>query len=432
MVKGAVGKESPVATNWPLLLLIVFIPWQNIYLGKIPSLGAGLNFMNVMVLASLLVWRTRKDLAIPTPNEIGKPLLGFMAILLFSGFFRSVTLGRFEIWVFQSLKDYFIPMLIFFIVLNSVRDRRGIFRVIVATLVPLVYMFHVFRDQYSSVAHMRYSDDLRLARGTFMQLGSNEMAAFYATYTFVLIGLMIFIKNTKARVVLGFLVALNTYCLLYSHSRGAYLGALLGIGALVWFRKRGLIFIILPLVIVFSGALVGFFPESVQERFGMIFADDSGQRDESAASRPELWGYAVGEFMKSPVFGRGYLTFIHNNPMHKDTHNYYVKILAEQGLIGIWLLLLILARAFKACRGLYEEADDPLYKALGLGMTACMVSMLFGNVVGDRFSHYPLITYFWVYLALVLRARMLIKVENLNDASALSPASVKYGRIAGP
>jgi len=51
-------------------------------------------------------------------------------------------------------------------------------------------------------------------------------------------------------------------------------------------------------------------------------------------------------------------------------------------------------------------------------MLGCITTFLIGNMFGDRFSHYPLVTYFWVYLALVLRALFLCEAaEKLPETN---------------
>ena len=48
----------------------------------------------------------------------------------------------------------------------------------------------------------------------------------------------------------------------------------------------------------------------------------------------------------------------------------------------------------------YDETDAIKY-GLTLGMAGALAGMMLGNMFGDRFSHYPIITYFWVMIALI-------------------------------
>jgi len=157
-------------------------------------------------------------------------------------------------------------------------------------------------------------------------------------------------------------------------------------------------------------------PVSVQERFSTIFVDKESERDESAESRFVLWGIAMNEYVKSPITGIGFHVFHHVNPYRgKDTHNYFVKILTEQGIVGITVLLVIFYYSTKLSLLLYRTSSDPLFKALGLGMLGAITAFFIGNMFGDRMSHYPISAYFWTYLALVQRALLLNNGKSHNE-----------------
>lgn len=407
-------QQVVVKSNLVLLFLIFLIPLQNIYIHKIPSLGGGLNLLNICFILAFFTWKLRKDLNISTRTELNKPVLFYALSLIFALFMHSVTLGDMTAELITNVKDILLGPFLFFITLNSVRDRKGIFYAIVATCLPLLYMFRVFFSQQRSVSSWHYDDDLRI-RGTFSQLGSNEIATFYSAYTLILLALFYFFKQTKIRIVLAILIFTNLFSLVYSYSRGAYLGFIIGFLAMIWHTKKKLIIFLIPAMFIFGGVAINFLPSSVQERFNSIFVEDETERDESAQSRFVFWGIAFEQFLKNPIVGHGYLTFVEANPYHMDTHNYYLKLLAEQGIIGFIIFLVILWRASKVGRNLYDESADPLYKALGIGLFGVIVSLAFGNIFGDRFTHYPLSAYFYVYLAVALRALMLTR--EMNPAS---------------
>jgi hypothetical protein len=63
---------------------------------------------------------------------------------------------------------------------------------------------------------------------------------------------------------------------------------------------------------------------------------------------------------------------------------------------------LILASLRLAVR-LLGTARDPFLKALACGFIPCLTAIVVGNFFGDRFSYYPLISYFFVYMAMIVR-----------------------------
>lgn len=405
-----VGEQESIRSNNILLFLIFLIPLQSIYITKLPSLGAGLNLLNICFLLAFFVWKMRPDLNTKTKTALNTPIILSMFSILFALVMHKVTLGVIDGTLVSNVKDIMLAPFLFFITLNSVRDRKGIVLALGATALPLLYMFRVFFAQHRSVYSYHYDHDLRIS-GTFSLLGSNELATFYSAYTLVLVSLFYFIKVTKVRVILGILIVLNMYSLVYSYSRGAYLGFLIALLAILWHTRRKFVYMLIPAMFIFGGVMLNFLPESVQERFESTFEKES-TRDESAQSRFDFWELAWDQFLENPIVGQGYHTFVERNPAKLDTHNYYLKLLAEQGIIGFIIFVVIMWRALKVGRDLYDESDDPLYKALGIGFFGVVVSLAFGNIFGDRFSHYPLSAYFYVYLALTLRALIITREKN--------------------
>lgn len=406
--------------NLPLLVLIALIPLQNIYLGKFPNLGFGINFLNVFLLLSCLAWWTGAAETHRTAAALKWPLLGYIAVMVLSLPVSVYTLGYLDQEHLPHLKNMLMPLLLYFVVLYSVRTPRAMRWMLGAMLFPLPYMFHVFHSQLSHVMAWHYDDDVRYVKGTFMMLGSNEIGAFYAAYTLLLIVGIVYFRNLKLRLLLGLLTSLNLYCLMYSFSRGSWLAFLAGGFVLVWCLRRKAAVAALIVALLFSGALFSSLPVAVQERASTIAVEDGQERDHSAESRFELWTLAFAQFRESPVFGNGYHTFHHRNPYGKDTHNYYVKVLTEQGLVGMAILLTILARGLSTSHRLYRMARSPLFRVLGLGTFCALAAFMVGNMFGDRFSHYPLSTYLWACLAMVQRALWLETAnsgrENTNHS----------------
>lgn len=386
--------------NWPLLLLIFLLPLQNIYLGKIPSLGAGLNILNIIMLIAYISAVMRSETRFG--NSMNRYILYMIAGYVFSFFVANSFMGWDERSLFM-LKDIFFAYLFFFVTYKSIAGVRMLKAVFWSTVLPLPYMFKVFYTNLSWMGFSSYRDKLRFNNGTFMDLGSNEIAAFYASYTFVLLSFIQIETDWKRKCFLLLCVGFNIYSLIYSFSRGAYLASLVGLAVYCWFAKRiktMLVALIIATLLVVAG--VDIFPRAVSERFDSVFVEDA-KRDESAQSRIVLWDLAMDNIRKHPVFGIGFNNFHKMNEYGKDTHNYYVKMLTEGGSVGLIIFLSFMIAAY--CRGLklYRNSDDMHTKRFAAGFLACMAAIIVGNLFGDRFTHYPLISYFFVYLAIVVK-----------------------------
>ncbi len=391
---------SPFKTNWPLLLLIFIMPLRNIQLQYIPNLGGGLNIINVLFLLSLFhsfIYGQKLEVK-PSINGllVWYIISSIIALAFGYSYLNSGTEGLWKV-----MKDSLIPIFLVFIVQRSVLDDIQWRRVIVAMLLPLPYMMKVVWNQYLSVSSWHYSDDLRI-QGTFMDLGANEMGAFSAMMAMITLGCLLTCWGVKKyRYVLCLLFFCASLCLLYSYSRGGYISFLLGSTFIVLnFKKRKkIIFPLLIIVILFLCNL----PKSVEERFSTINASDE-ERDESADSRFVFWGIVLNKYMERPIQGFGSYTAQDKriNPHEMDTHNYYVKMLVERGLIG-FITFLFLLRAFKKLinEKLKSNTKDILKQGVTLGMLGAWYALILGNMFGDRFSHYPISTNLWVIISLI-------------------------------
>ena len=73
-------------------------------------------------------------------------------------------------------------------------------------------------------------------------------------------------------------------------------------------------------------------------------SDTNGQLDSSAQSRVNLWEDATNTIESNPIFGTGYATYqltAHYDRL-RDTHNWYIKVMLETGIIGIVIVLMLL------------------------------------------------------------------------------------------
>lgn len=409
-VAGIPDMTSPAVksrNNWMLYAFVFLLPLQNLQVGYMPNLGAGLNFLNVFFALSLIgAWMVGGSLA--KGEAINRWVMIYAIYQVISLVIGYGFVSGAEAHI-NLLKDQLIGLSVFYLVQMSVVDWTAWRRMLLATVLPLPYIGRVVWSQHQSVAGWHYSDDLRI-KGTFTLLGANEMAAFCVTSAVVMFALLLGARVSRLWR-LGLLAGLAFMLMgvMYGYSRTAYVTLILGVltVALVWRQRMRLI---LPLLLsaAFLPAVV---PSSVVERFDQTKVEE-GERDESTEMRFEFWAIAWDTFTRYPVTGTGYHTFHHReiNPWGKDTHNLYMRTLSEGGLIGAFILLGVLFSVLlTALRHLKISATGTLPYALGVGLVGVWAAWIVGNLFGDRFTYYPMIAYLWVYVALLIKARHLPK-----------------------
>ena len=100
------------------------------------------------------------------------------------------------------------------------------------------------------------------------------------------------------------------------------------------------------------------------------FQNSSGRLEASAQERVDLWKNAEESFLRSPIVGNGFATFQLEEHVGdlRDTHNWYVKVLVETGILGLILVVFMLQQMLATSYRLFKRASDPLYRGLGLGL----------------------------------------------------------------
>jgi O-antigen ligase len=410
--------------RYGLLALIPLIPLQNIMI-KLHILPFGKDLNDIIIVGMLIGWLIYK-------HSQGKPLAdrsSYNKIIFFYLIFTYFALWRGSsflglpapISVFdhrlQTWKNYMLLPILFLLTLNNVNSKKEMKLLCLFMFLSMFLMNFYTMRQISWVTAWwnRFK-----VHGTFYWLGVNEVAAFYATYTFVLIGLFLLIKNKWWRIGLGILIFQNIFCDLFLFSRGAYLATVAGLFIIALLRERKLLPIIVVLLIFWNV----FLPADVVERIEASQVEETGEIDPSALRRLEFWQQNIEYFKASPIVGIGFNT-VTRLGSRTDTHNIYIRTLAEEGLIGLSFLLFIMGLAFKRSFLLFRRANDNFLKGLGLGFCACVVAVMVGNFFGDRWTYLPLGAYFWVFLGMVERGNILASSTEGESTSGGSGNGVK-------
>jgi putative inorganic carbon (HCO3(-)) transporter len=152
--------------------------------------------------------------------------------------------------------------------------------------------------------------------------------------------------------------------------------------------------------------------------------DDRGKLEESAADRVMLWERALDMFHQSPLIGKGFNTFAYAGFI--DTHNYFLKMLAEQGLMGLSAFLFLLISAMRLAWKLYREAEDEFFKGIGFGFALSVMSLMITNFFGDRRSYLCMGSYFFAFMGIMTRSYM-INRSQIGEGETEPAAQVPSG-----
>lgn len=324
----------------------------------------------------------------------------------------AISNAPLPLWVnalnFANWKDYMLLPLVFLAAGMVVQDRKTVRNVIIcaAIAVFLIDKSHLTSSLAHSWAHF---DENKRDGGPLGFAGSNGLAAFLAQFSLFFWGFVQYIKRPRAKLVLYALIGMTLIGVMYAFSRAGYIAVIAGVVLLGILKDRKLI----PIAIVFLAMWQAIVPTAVTERVNMTH-NQSGQLEASAQERVDLWTNAEQVILANPIFGTGFATFQLTDHVDnlKDTHNWYVKVMIETGIIGLAFAAALLFQLFRLSWQVFRGARDPLYKGLGLGLFLLYSCSFILNCFGDRWTYLEINGLTWVLVGTAARVRILMATDT--------------------
>lgn len=398
-----------------LYLLVLSLPLQTTRY-KVQGYPLGDSWIDVLLVTVLIGGLLRYRLDFPKSLRINAFVFAAVVLLYISLFYGALRINsalpvlpsddRFADW-----KNSVVVMPLLYVATFLVIRTALHARILLGIMgVSCLLVAKGFASSISGRSFEHFSYALRDA-GPLGFAGVNGLGAFEAQMAVFFLSLALIHKSMWHRIACLTIVVVNSACLLYTLSRGAYLGILVGFAAIAIFRKR---LLLLPLgILMFSWSFWA--PAAAVERLAGTYDENAGL-EESAQERVTLWADAQKLIAESPVIGFGYNTYAYMGRVgaFRDTHNYYVKLLVELGAVGLIGFLILLGKFFRVGFRLYsrtcEEESD--WSSIGFGFAMMIPCLLTLNFFGDRWHYIEINGFLWCILALSARGYAICAVAD--------------------
>jgi len=253
----------------------------------------------------------------------------------------------------------------------------------------------------------------------------------------MILPMLLYLSREESRLWLKNILRLTFFftiiAIVFTYSRGAFLGLVIILGVLIWRSPWRLRFAMALLV----GALIAipFLPDRLSERIGSISEQESAEtRDTSVQGRFEAWGTAWNIALEHPLTGAGFralwnediwLRYFGSEFLQvRDTHSLYFELLSEHGFLGLGLYLMVLVSTLvtlSRLRRLWRGHPEYGYLANYAEMTQlCLYPFL---VAGAFLT----VAYFDLYFYFVASSVMLRSLSEQAE-KALAPEPVRVRR----
>lgn len=362
------------------------------------SIGMGFAFLAWIIKLIIIKLKSKKItfVSIPFNNSIW---LLFLAILI--SFIGTKDIHN----SLEGLEDYLIIILLFYTVVNNVKDLKivkkmfsfGLISIILSSLYGLFYQY-----LYQGVSRID---------STFMALDFGALLLMYSI--FVMTYLFFYENSLKYNYLSASALILLLVTLILNQSRGAWLGFAGGSLITFWLHKKRLIPVFLIVLIV----VVLLAPTAIQDR---IMSITNLENNKSNSTRLGLWKSSLMIFKDNPINGVGINNF---RPAYKSgyeqpnvdhpfshAHNTYLNFLSETGILGFAALLYLFFSILKYLYIGYEKIEDKFSRLFILGTISSFIgAFIIQGMTESNFSKSVVGRTLWFFIALAV---IIVKINE--------------------
>ncbi|MFH0732433.1 MAG: O-antigen ligase family protein [Candidatus Omnitrophota bacterium] len=192
------------------------------------------------------------------------------------------------------------------------------------------------------------------------------------------------------------------FCLVKTYSRGAWLSLFVSLFILALIKGRKIFAVFLILVIIGSFIM----PHNAKERVSGLLNFKDGTNWE----RLKLWSGALNMIKKHPVLGFGVNTYTRNFPDYKPddywssvyTHNCYLQMATEIGLVGLGLFLSFIILVFIYITRHLKVLPQGWMHSTVVGLFAGLIGFLIHSAVDTHLYSVNLAVMFYFLLGFTI------------------------------
>lgn len=329
-----------------------------------------------------------------------------------------------SIMVTSSLRDLAIHLGglgLMLMILDQVEDERGyhnllVSLVMVASILSLIGIAQHFIGVDLQREWVDTSHNKDIQTRVYSVFGNpNIFAEFLVMIIPLSVGIFWQTKRDGVKLFYLGLFLIQVLALFMTMSRGGWVG--LGVAALVFVLlvKKRLALLAIPL----GGLGLAILPPTVINRALSIF----NFADSSTSYRFKMWEITGQMIADRPIFGVGlghqpfkytFETYIRTMPVF-HSHNTYLQVLAEMGILGLVLFILLLLAILGSAYYYLIRSQRPYRRIMGAALMASFAGLLTHGMFENILYLTKISLTFWVLVALVFALVRLEKREREGE-----------------
>ncbi len=302
---------------------------------------------------------------------------------------------------------------------NAVRTQKQLdllvkFMVIVGLFVAL---YGVYQHFFGTGGETWVDEDMfsDISTRVYSTLQNPNVLSEYLLLVIPLSAAMLFAAEGALRKTFYFIVCcVMCLCMIYTFSRGGWLGLLFAAFIFLILVDRRFIF----LIIAGAVALLLFSPDVIVQRFTSI----GNVSDTSTSYRVSIWMgtlkmlkdyWLTGIGPGTAAFNMVYPAYSYNTVSAPHAHNLYLQIICDAGIAGIIVFALLIIVFIRMNCHAISVTTNRKAKMLQIGTLSGAGGFLIQSMTDYSFYNYRVMFLFWAYLAI---AALAARYEKLSDS----------------
>jgi len=336
-----------------------------------------------------------KELGLFLKTPLNKPIALYILVSLISTLVGAL-MGRLDLKTgFFFVLKYFEYMIIYFMVVNHVQEKKQIQYLLWALLFTCVVVSIFGIAQIPGGE--RVSAPFEGVRGE-----PNTFGGYLLFMMAITIGLFLTTNSWRDRLIYGGISVIAFIPFLFTQSRASYLAFFPMLVVFAWLsEKRKLVIIFLLFLAVFLSLAA---PQKVRDRVTYTYKQrphpDQVQigtirLDTSTSARLRAWSKALRDTESHPILGFGVTGYYFVDAQ-------YPRVLVETGIIGMLSFILLMVAILKQGKMVFRKTGNSFNRGLSLGFVGGFIGLLVHAVGANTFIIVRIMEPFWFVLAMVV------------------------------
>lgn len=391
------------------LILTMIIPdnrWYNIY-GVILTLVLFMMFL----IKTVIIPKDRIDFSSLDP----------VLIIFFISIFMAGMASLFPMDSLNNLIYYLITFMTIIIITSSIDSYDDLYSVIKLILIGtlLTALYGVYQWKIVGIQVNPSLTDLTINQGmggrVYSTMGNPNVYGELLVLTLPFFGTVIINEKTFLKKLIWAVILMPVVViLLKTGSRSAWVAFAVSVFIFVFFWKRKLV----PFLILLGILALPFLPSSIYQRILTIFnPNDTSLKYRKQILGPayamlrDYWitGVGLGNRVFSIIYQR-YKSFGLTTVAH--THNLYVQIWLEAGIVTVSSLVLLVLRLVKRTFIVVKEKKNLKLNNILIASLSSILGLCVMGLADHIWFYNRILFMFWVNIAVILTSLKLIKKEN--------------------